>query len=81
MGIAKGCVQRVTGRSPVFLEMFPTLIAEVEADINNRPLSRSSSDPNDLDPLTLSELLYGRKLLPLEADEDAMQWNYVTLRA
>ena len=53
--------------------MFPTLIAEVEANINNRPLiTRASSDPNDLDALTLSELLYGRKLvlLPMEADKE-----------
>ena len=72
VGLVKGCVQRVLGRNPVSYEMFFTLLTEIEATLNNRPLTRASSDVNDLDPLTPSDLLHGRRLhtIPLELDDD-----------
>lgn len=38
-------------------ESFRTLLCEVEAIVNSRPLTFSSSDPDDLTPLTPSHLL------------------------
>ena len=44
-------------------ESFRTLLCEVEAIINSRPLTFASSDPDDLNPLTPNNLLT-MKLLP-----------------
>ena len=39
---------------------YKTIIVEIEAHLNNRPLTYVSSDLNEPEPLTPSHLLYGR---------------------
>ena len=42
------------------LESFQTLLCEVEAIINSRPLTAYSGDPKDMEPLTPNHILTGR---------------------
>lgn len=52
---------------------FHTLIRQVAAVINSRPITPQSNDPNDLEPLTPGHFLYGGppSLLPIMmGDED-----------
>ena len=52
--------------------MLETLATEIEALLNDRPLTYVSTDVQDAEPLTPAHLLYGRKLitLPYEHVED-----------
>ena len=52
--------------------MLETLVTEIEALLNDRPLTYVSSDVQDAEPLTPAHLLYGRKIitLPYEQVED-----------
>jgi len=44
----------------VTLSSLQMIIVEIEAHVNNRPLTYVSSDISDPEPLTPSHLLYGR---------------------
>ena len=44
-------------------ESFKTLMCEIEAIVNSRPLTTVSDDPNDLTPLSPSMILTGKKQL------------------
>ena len=41
------------------------MVVEIEAVLNNRPLTYTSSDVDDPQPLTPTHLLYGRKIARL----------------
>ena len=60
------------GRSRVSLPVLQTMIVEVEAVLNNRPLIYTSSDVDDPQPLTPAHLLNGRMItrLPHECQAD-----------
>ncbi|KAH1023673.1 hypothetical protein HUJ05_003284 [Dendroctonus ponderosae] len=60
---SKHHLKRVLGTSIVTYEEFCTLLIQVEATLNSRPLSPLSSDPNDLQPL--AHFLIGRPLTSL----------------
>ena len=45
--------------------MLQTLIVEIEAVLNERPLTYTPSDINDAQPFTPAHLLYGRKITRL----------------
>ena len=59
IGLPKGCFKKVLGRSHISLPVLQTMIVQVEAVLNNRPLTYTSRDINDPQPLTPPHLLYG----------------------
>ncbi|XP_055590993.1 uncharacterized protein LOC129743074 [Uranotaenia lowii] len=66
---AKNHLLRVLGEEPVSPEDFNTLLVQVEACLNSRPLTPCSDDPNDLEPLTPAHFIIGSSLQEIP-DED-----------
>jgi len=65
IGLTKASLKKVLGRSHINLLTFQTLIVDIEAVLNNGPLTYTPSDIDDAQPLTPAHLLYGRKIIHL----------------
>jgi transposase InsO family protein len=65
IGLTKTVLKKVLGRTHVTLSSLQTIIVEIEAVLNDRPLTHVSSDIEDEEPLTPSHLLYGRRITSL----------------
>ena len=65
IGLTKTTLKKVLGRRFVSLETLQTIVTEIEAVMNDRPLTHVSSSIDDLEPLTPSHLLYGRNITPM----------------
>ena len=61
---------KILGRSFVTLSELQTIVVEVEAILNDRPLTYISSDIHDDAPLTPANLLYGRRITSLPYAEN-----------
>ena len=72
IGLTKMCLKKVLGRAHITSLMLETLVVEIEALMNDRPLTYVSSDIQDAGPLTPAHLLYGRRIttLPYEQIEE-----------
>ena len=72
IGLTKSTLKKVLGRTHASLTTLQTLVVEVEAVLNDRPLTYVSTDVNDSEPLTPSHLLSGRRItsLPYMTVED-----------
>ncbi|KAL4008191.1 hypothetical protein ACER0C_002043 [Sarotherodon galilaeus] len=59
-------LNQILKQQPLDDECLQTLLCEVEAIVNGRPITRASNDPNDLDALTPNHLLLlkGQPVLP-----------------
>ncbi|XP_050296340.1 uncharacterized protein LOC126736152 [Anthonomus grandis grandis] len=55
-------LKRVVGNHNVSYEDFTTILCQIEAIVNSRPLTPMSSDPRDLDVITPAHFLIGRRL-------------------
>ncbi|XP_065901997.1 uncharacterized protein [Dysidea avara] len=65
IGLTKSSLKKVLGRTHATLESLQTIIVEVEAVLNNRPLTYVSPDVEDMEPITPSHLLHGRPIVSL----------------
>ncbi|KXJ77016.1 hypothetical protein RP20_CCG008496 [Aedes albopictus] len=59
---AKRHIKRVVGDAKFTYEEWTTLVTQIEAILNSRPLVPQSSDPNDLKAITPGHILIGREL-------------------
>ena len=65
IGLTKTVLKKVLGRTHVNLSSLQTILVEIEAVLNDRPLTYVSSDVEDEEPLTPAHLLYGRRITSL----------------
>ena len=65
IGLTKMSLKKVLGRSRVTLPVLQTLVVEVEAILNDRPLTHTSPDLDDPEPLTPAHLLHGHRIISL----------------
>lgn len=75
IGLTKTSLKKTLGRTYATLESLQTIVVEIEAHLNDRPLTYVSSDIGDPEPITPSHLLHGRRIvtLPHSAAEDEVQ--------
>lgn len=62
-------MKKTLGRTHATLESIQTIIVEVKALLNDRPLTYTSSDINDPEPITPAHLVYGKRIVPLPHSE------------
>ena len=75
-GITKTAIKKVLGRCHISLSMLETIIVEIEATLNDCPLTFVSSELGDPEPLTPANLLHGRRITCLphqDTDIDELQ--------
>ena len=80
IGMTKQTVKKTLGRAFITLPQLETIVVEIEAMLNDRPLTYVSLDISDLEPLTPSHLLYGRRIQstphPLDDPEEIEDPTY-----
>ena len=69
ISLTKMSLKKVLGRSRVNLPVLQTLVVEVEATLNDRPLTYVSPEFNDAEPLTPAHLLLGHRTMSLPHQE------------
>jgi len=62
VGLTKQAIKRTLGRAFVTLQQLENIATEIEAMLNDRPLTYVSSDLSDPEPFTPFHLLFGRRI-------------------
>ena len=75
IGVVKSCLKKVLFKKKVSIEDLYTIVAEVESRVNNRPLTYISDDIDELEALTPSHLICGRRLKSLPSVTHAAEEN------
>ncbi|XP_069185910.1 uncharacterized protein [Procambarus clarkii] len=72
LGTVKKCLRKALHRQKISFPELQTLVTEIEARVNNRPLTYLSDDFSQREPLSPSPLIHGGLLSPLIslADEE-----------
>ena len=65
IGLTKMALRKVLGNAFLSLPVLQIFIIEIEAVLNDRPLTYVSSDPSDPEPLTPTHLICGRCITSL----------------
>ena len=82
VGLTKQAIKRTLGRAFVTIQQLETIVIEIEAMLNDRPLTYVSPDLSDPEPLTPSHLLFGRRIRqvphPLNDPEELEDPTYVS---
>ena len=82
VGLTKQAIKKTLGRAFVTLQQLETIVIEIEAMLNDRPLTYVSTDLSDPEPLTPSHLLFGKRirqvLHPLNDPEELKDPTYVS---
>ena len=71
IGLTKTALKKTLGRAHVSLIVLETLVVEIEVVLNNRPLTYTPFEFDEVDLLTPAHLLYGRRTsLPYESVDE-----------
>ena len=62
IGLVKSCLKKVLYKKKVTYDELQTFVSEVEARVNNRPLTYLTDERDCIEPLTPSHFLHGRTL-------------------
>ena len=77
IGLTKTTLKKVIGRNRIAADELRTVITDIEAALNDRPLTYVSTDFTDGESITPSHLLFGRRIIPFpiqdppNADEES----------
>lgn len=78
-------LRRIVGMASLNYEEMSTILVQVEAALNSRPLQALTEDPNDLEALTPAHILIGEPLKsflePIEDSDADLTTRYRRLRA
>ena len=69
VGLTKTALKKVLGRSHVSFDELQTVITEIQATLNDRPLTYTPTNLADPEPLTPAHLLHGRRITTLPYQE------------
>ena len=76
----KRCLKKVLGNARLTYDELLTVLMEVEATLNSRPLTYDYDNPYEGEVLTPAHLLYGRRLLSLpeepREEDDETETSY-----
>ena len=65
IGIVKNCLKKTLHKTKLTTEELRTVIVEIESRVNNRPLTYLDDSTVNLEALTPSHLIHGRRIDPL----------------
>lgn len=65
IGVVKKCLRKVLHHKKVTLDELRTLLVEIKARVNNRPLTYMSETVNEPEPITPNHLLQGSLVEPI----------------